>query len=294
MKAKILVACHKECSLPKEDYYLPIHAGSAVSQVKLNMQRDDEGDNISAKNGSYCELTALYWAWKNLKGIDIVGLCHYRRFFDFHKGTRHPVVTFPVADFDNVDKRIPQKIFERVEKGEIILADASRCNFTMGVMFRLYHNPRDYEKLSKVIKETQPKAIQEAFEFVMECNSWLHFYNMFIMRKRDFDEMCEWLFDVLGKFEAETDVSNYDSYQRRLYGFAAERLMNVWIIAKRHKFSSVPIMYFVDAPAKTIGLFEYKLRGIMHRLAMFLLSPNYYLRLSPGLAGAFYRKFLCR
>lgn len=33
---------------------------------------DNTGDNISLRNPNYCELTGLYWAWKNLK-CDYIG-----------------------------------------------------------------------------------------------------------------------------------------------------------------------------------------------------------------------------
>lgn len=64
---------------------MPIHVGKVLHpDVDLGIQRDDTGDNISLKNSSYCELTGMYWAWKNLRGVDVIGLCHYRRYFDFY------------------------------------------------------------------------------------------------------------------------------------------------------------------------------------------------------------------
>ena len=73
-KIKILVCCHKPCDLPQDDIFLPIQVGAAISNVDLGIQRDDQlnghsCDNISAKNQSYCELTAVYWAWKNIKKL---------------------------------------------------------------------------------------------------------------------------------------------------------------------------------------------------------------------------------
>ena len=82
---KILVCCHKRDVMATEEPYMPIHVGKALHpDVDLGIQGDDTGDNISLKNSSYCELTGMYWAWKNLKGVDVIGLCHYRRYFDFY------------------------------------------------------------------------------------------------------------------------------------------------------------------------------------------------------------------
>ena len=77
MDIKIIVATHKKYWMPSDDIYLPVHVGKK-GKTDLGYQGDDTGDNISDKNTNYCELTGLYWAWKNLKA-DYKGLAHYRR-----------------------------------------------------------------------------------------------------------------------------------------------------------------------------------------------------------------------
>lgn len=82
MKIQILVAAHKKFPMPTAAGYLPVLVGAKKNyKADIPYQRDDEGDNISEKNPNYNELTAIYWAWKNLKDVDAVGLVHYRRLF---------------------------------------------------------------------------------------------------------------------------------------------------------------------------------------------------------------------
>ena len=76
---KIIVATHKPYKMPDDEMYLPVHVGAA-GKDSIGYQRDDEGENISSKNPYFCELTGLYWAWKNLNA-DYIGLAHYRRHF---------------------------------------------------------------------------------------------------------------------------------------------------------------------------------------------------------------------
>ncbi|WP_252899170.1 DUF4422 domain-containing protein [Lactococcus fujiensis] len=65
----------------KDKFYRRLIVGNHIDRViGTNDYRDDIGDNISAKNKYYSELTATYWIWKN-KDLEIYGLCHYRRFF---------------------------------------------------------------------------------------------------------------------------------------------------------------------------------------------------------------------
>lgn len=89
---KILVAIHKPYKLPTEEIYVPILVGGVQIPGLTSALRDNSGQNISDKNACYCEITALYGAWKNLDAR-YLGLVHYRRYFagkhlDFHKAGR--------------------------------------------------------------------------------------------------------------------------------------------------------------------------------------------------------------
>ena len=80
---RIYVVCHKPAYVPETPYLYPIQVGTALSGKKLpGMLHDDEGDNISERNKTYCELTAQYWAWKN-EEADYYGFFHYRRYLAF-------------------------------------------------------------------------------------------------------------------------------------------------------------------------------------------------------------------
>ena len=83
---KLYVATHKSYNqVQDQDLYIPILVGANKNIGEKNYLRDNQGDNnISDRNFTFCELTGLYWIWKNSKD-DIVGLCHYRRYFGKNK-----------------------------------------------------------------------------------------------------------------------------------------------------------------------------------------------------------------
>ena len=79
-RIKILISYHKESEIITSEIMKPIQVGAKASPLDLGILRDDQGTNISDKNDRYCELTAQYWAWKNLDA-DYYGFMHYRRHF---------------------------------------------------------------------------------------------------------------------------------------------------------------------------------------------------------------------
>ncbi|MBF8984607.1 DUF4422 domain-containing protein [Lutibacter sp. B2] len=222
MDIKILVATHKKYQMPVESMYLPLHVGREGKE-DLGYQGDHTGDNISIKNSNYCELTGLYWAWKNLK-CDYIGLCHYRRYFTnenlFQKILKRN------EKFDLILKK--SEIEELVKEYDVILP--KKRNYYIETVWTHYknaHHIKDLEEAKQIIEEKYPQYI-DSFDKVMN-GTQLHIYNMFIMQKEEFDRYCEWLFDILFELEKRVDISNYDNYQKRIYGFISERLFNVWL-----------------------------------------------------------------
>lgn len=235
MDIKILVAAHKPYWMPDDDVYLPIQVG-AVGKESLGWQRDDEGDNISAKNPNYCELTALYWAWKNLDA-DYIGLCHYRRYFAFH--------TLLAQMKEKKCRILKSEDYERILKEYDVILPLKGI-ITLGAtpktVYQQYekeHHIQDLDETGKILKQLYPEYESDFF-YIMDQNS-IYFYNMFVMRQELFQQYCQWLFSILFELEKRSDISKYDSYQARVFGFLSERLFNVWIVHQHLKICEVPV-----------------------------------------------------
>ena len=228
---KILVATHKPYWLPREDVYLPIHAGRE-GKADLGYMGDNTGDNISARNANYCELTAMYWAWKNLK-CDYLGLCHYRRYFaHWNRGMR-------------VDSRwinvLERKDYQALlDKYDVIVPERLHFNHTVRAHYDKYQRKKDMDMTEKILGEKYP-AYSQAFKEVMEGNV-MHAFNMFVMKKELADEYMAWLFDILFELDKRTDLSDYNSFQARIYGFQGEWLFNVWLRKRQLRAVEVPVL----------------------------------------------------
>lgn len=233
MDIKILVATHKAYWMPEDDVYLPLHVGREGKQ-DLSFNGDNTGDNISLKNANYCELTGLYWAWKNLQ-CDYIGLCHYRRYFaNSHHGSdldAKKAAIFHKADYEKLlqsyDVILPKKRNYYIE--------------TVRSQYEHAHNKRDLDEVERIIAERYPEY-SDAFAKVMGRTK-LHILNMFAMKKELFDEYCAWLFDILFELEKRIDISNYNQYEARVFGFLSERLFNVWLEKKQLKVAEANVVF---------------------------------------------------
>ena len=86
---------------------------------------------------------------------------------------------------------------------------------------------------------------------------------MFVMKKSYFDEYCTWLFDILFTLEKRIDISSYDSYEARIFGFLSERLFNVWLERQNLKKVEVPVVFLenIDWPKKIRDFLKRKFLG---------------------------------
>ena len=229
----MLIATHKKYWMPSDEVYMPIHVGRE-GKDNLGYVGDNTGENISIKNPNYCELTGLYWAWKNLD-CEYIGLCHYRRYFA-HKSKSSKLEDKKQAIFTRDD-------YERLLQQYDVILPKKRNYFieTVRSQYEHAHNKRDLDEIKKIIKMQYPSYI-EAFEKVMNSRK-LHIYNMFVMNKALFDEYCTWLFDILFTLEKRIDITNYDKYNARVFGFLSERLFNIWLEKKQLKIKTVNVVF---------------------------------------------------
>lgn len=238
---KIFICAHKEVALPQHPYFLPIQAGAALHEPINGYQPDNEGENISIKNPHFCELTCHYWAWKNLKNVDIIGLNHYRRYFDFEQkwpqlsADKHFIAT---DDFLNKPYVFPD-LESILNKYDIILPVARHWRVSNTQQYADYHIAKDWEMLRQIIKEKSPQYIS-AFEKTMDHSNKSVGYNMFITHWKHFIAYSEWLFDIL--FEVERRVPPIDDpIQSRIYGYMSERLINVFCEFSNLKIKHIPL-----------------------------------------------------
>lgn len=207
--------------MPKDKMYIPVQVGAEGKEKIEGYQPDNVGENISNKNPYFCELTGLYWAWKNIDS-DYIGLVHYRRYFsESRKIPKDENLKFNIVLNSEEIKKI-------LENTDVILPQKRKYyieNLYDHYKHTMYIEPLDETR--KIINEKYPEYLEE-FDKLHKRTS-AHMFNMFIMKKEILNEYCTWLFDILFELEKRINVEQYDSFHARFSGRVSELLLDVWI-----------------------------------------------------------------
>lgn len=229
MNIKIVIATHKKYRMPEDDIYIPLHVGAEGKYDKdgkpldLGYIRDNTGDNISGLNAGFCELTGLYWAWKNLDA-DHIGLVHYRRYFSYKKKGTEP--------FDNIlTGEEAEKIFSKYD----MIVPAKR-HYYIETIYSHYahtHYASQLDKTREIIEKSYPDYLSDYDKVIKR--TWGYMFNMAVMSRDMLNDYCTWLFGILFELKSQVDAGKVENstglspFQSRFYGRISEALFNVWL-----------------------------------------------------------------
>ncbi len=231
MDTRLYVMTHKKYIKPDDEQYdglyHTVHVGRAISD-DLGYPGDDTGNNISERNRNWCELTGIYWVWKNVR-CDMVGICHYRRYF-----------------VENEDFLRREQIEQILEDHQIIVSYSESTDYKdLKEHYSKLHYWKDMELCRQVLIEKYTDYA-DSFDLCMNTNLFTE-GNMMIASWPVFDEYCSWLFDILFEVEKRIDISGYDTFQARVMGYLSERLLRVWILYNRYKVYEAEVRHIDPA-----------------------------------------------
>ena len=111
-----------------------------------------------------------------------------------------------------------------------------------------FHHLTDLDLVEMITRERTPE-ISGAMEEYMS-NTISYFGNIYIMRRRLFQNYCSWLFPVLEEFDCISDTKNYSVQEKRVDGYLAERLLGTYITKikkeSKNKVLEIPRVHFAS------------------------------------------------
>lgn len=220
---KIYIIAHKKFTpVIEDDIHRPLQVGAALHElISEAWQQDNQGDNISDKNLSYNELTGLYWIWKN-SDEDIIGLCHYRRYFVTPLGKLLNLLFNKKTMFLS-EKRIEKYLLHHdlIVHNKTIFLNGNKAQF-----HKTQKYPNDVDLLGEIISSNYSEYLPSYYN-VMKKKS-CHLLNMVIMKKELLDSYCTWLFSILSDVENSLISNGETDFDRRL-GMLGERMLDIWL-----------------------------------------------------------------
>ncbi len=268
MNIKIFTSYHKDSDLFETGIIRPVQVGTAVNGVVyVEGLHDNTGDHISEKNPMYCELTAQYWAWKNVDA-DYYGFMHYRRYFSFRKGklvedkwgnvvmdriTPENLQTLSLND-EQIRSIVPN--YDVITVAPQAISEISKGkNVYEQYKYSPDHLIRDLDTVMDIIRDLYPEYTDAARKYLK--GETAYHCNMYILKKEIFQDYNAWLFSILEEHEKRTDLSHYSVAQYRVSGFLGERLWGIYLTWLQEKQPDLKVLtlqksIFLDTePANT-------------------------------------------
>lgn len=210
--------------IPK--WITPIQVGASLCEERVAQILDCDGDNISKKNVNYCELTALYWMWKNrledsteadygMANGDYYGLAHYRRMLDLTKEDTYRLIQ---------------------NKVDVVLPYPMPYEPNIEVHHERYLKDVDWKALLTALEELQPEYAKKFPDILGQ--QYLYNYNIVLARKEVLRDYCRWLFPILERVE---ELSNPKGWERadRFIGYMGETLSTLYFMENKERLNIV-------------------------------------------------------
>lgn len=234
---KLYVSCHKPFKIPAHPLLFPIQVGAGRTEQRFDgMLSDAEGENISALNPQYCELTAQYWAWKN-DMADWQGFFHYRRFLYPDRSAKLPYRIENVLTLSLLNKLGYEQFEEVIQQYNLICPMGEQMYVPVREHYAkaLYHRGADLERMEQILYQMHPEYRSAAQKYL---DGTVHYFgNLYVFSRTQFEKYCEWLFPVLAEFDRQTDLTEYSVQERRVNGYLAERLFGIYLTYSRQNQS---------------------------------------------------------
>lgn len=243
MNSIVYVITHKKCNRPSLDGYKLLAVGSKGKKFPDDYVRDDVGDNISEYNNSYCELTGLYWIWKNDKSQN-VGLVHYRRFFvNVEKTLKFKgryvfwnTKKYSIMSIDELERELIGY--------DVLIKMSDKKSISNEQLFEQFLGTEIWNELNDVIR-LQEEKYKASFKNL--CKEKQHVNcNMFYGKKYIINRYCEWVFGILDGVD-QIHLKKYEKrYNNREMGYLAELLFGVWLDAEGILYKELPVINVGD------------------------------------------------
>lgn len=200
------------------EWVTPIQVGAALCGERIANILDCDGENISAKNVNYSELTALYWMWKNRlchgsagERQEYYGLMHYRRVLDFTEDDELRLVD------NDIDAVLPYPMPYEPD---------------IGMHHKRYLKEEDWNAVRNAVRHLYPEYAS-FFQQVLKQRYFFN-YNIVLARKAVLEEYCSWLFPVLERLE-KTSVPKGSDRADRYVGYAGETLATLYFMYNKDR-----------------------------------------------------------